>query len=89
MKMSACFALSFALLACNVNSWDPPLKPTTDYPCNPTGVVCVTQHGCCAREEVCGGEPDSVGCPAGMCCANGLFATADGGMRMHPQTTQK
>jgi hypothetical protein len=52
---------------CAIDKWDAPPKPTPDAPCG-LGVVCATQHTCCSQGDTCGGEPGSVGCPAGQCC---------------------
>ena len=57
-----------AILAGCTPGWNDPLKPSKDFPCGPAGVVCATQHLCCPPGNTCGGEPESVGCPAGMCC---------------------
>ena len=65
--------------ACNPNSWDAPAPPSAEYPCGPFGVVCTTQHACCTEGETCGGEPDSVGCPAGQCCEVGSSVLAMAG----------
>lgn len=45
-----------------------PTGPGTSYPCGVGGVVCTTQKACCDPGDTCGGEPESVGCPAGECC---------------------
>ena len=65
------------LLSCTPG-WNDPLKPSKDFPCGPSGVVCLTQRMCCPPGNTCGGEPDSVGCPAGMCCYIGTDGMARG-----------
>lgn len=65
-------ALVYAALlaACTVpRELTPPTGPGTSYPCGVGGVECRTQHTCCSGVETCGGEPGSVGCPPGACCA--------------------
>jgi hypothetical protein len=44
----------------------PPVDPA--MPCGAFGVECRMQHTCCDEGYTCGGEPTSVGCPAGACC---------------------
>jgi hypothetical protein len=73
-----------ALLACHVDSWDPPERPTTAYPCGVFGVVCGGTGMCCPEYFVCGGSFPNVGCPAGQCCDVGSPATF-GARRMTPQ----
>lgn len=82
-----------ALVAVAACGWDQDSRlsaKTADYPCGTAGVVCATQHSCCWQGSTCGGEPASVGCPAGQCCEVGSYGVAldsDGGLapRMHPQ----
>lgn len=52
----------------------PLLRSQPGYPCGTAGKVCVVQKTCCGQDDVCGGEPDVVGCPAGSCC----FDPSDG-----------
>lgn len=68
--------LSFFILVGCTPGWNDPLKPSKDFPCGPAGVVCETQHLCCPPGNTCGGEPASVGCPAGMCCYIGTDGLA-------------
>ena len=59
------------VVACSPDSWDrpAPIIPTKDNPCGARWIECPTSHGCCIEGvQTCGGEPASVGCPAGMCC---------------------
>jgi hypothetical protein len=45
-----------------------PMSPGPYGPCGAVGISCPTQHSCCPEGHTCGGEPNSVGCPAGACC---------------------
>ena len=55
------------------------------YPCGVFGVVCSAQHSCCDEGDTCGGEPASVGCPAGECCYVGADADNDNLARRRPK----
>jgi hypothetical protein len=65
--------LVYLIASCSCAAgWDDPPKPLPGQPCSELEVECVTQHGCCPKDvTTCGGEPNSVGCPAGACCAIG------------------
>jgi hypothetical protein len=63
-----------------------PIVPTPGNPCGRTGVACATQHTCCDEGETCGGEPASVGCPAGECC---FIGEDDGLMAMRKHKKQR
>jgi hypothetical protein len=71
MKTTSVIFALFTVAACG---WDKPAAPSAEYPCGPEGVVCQTQHSCCPEYSTCGGEPASVGCPAGQCCDVGSQA---------------
>lgn len=71
----------FCLLSC-AKGWNDPIKPLPGQPCSEAEVSCPTQHGCCPRDQACGGEPASVGCPALSCCPIGpgfMASRGDGG----------
>ena len=68
MSRAALFAVLLAVSCATVDRLDPVQKPTADYPCTPSGVVCVVQKMCCPPGNTCGGEPGSVGCAQGDCC---------------------
>jgi hypothetical protein len=82
----ALLALSVALAlvpACKAG-WNDPPPPPPGQICNNLEIPCVTQKSCCPTGQTCGGEPTSVGCPAGGCCDIGPgfeAALADGGIR--------
>jgi hypothetical protein len=71
--------------------WNDPPRPGPGQPCNELEVSCPTQHGCCPRGQTCGGEPASVGCPAGMCCpiGPGWQATRSDGGAPHGATPMR
>ena len=76
--------LAATVSACAVDSWDPQIKPTPDYPCTAAGVVCsLTPLSCCGQGDTCGGAFPHVGCPDDSCCyigADANFAmTSDAG----------
>ncbi len=64
--MKAPWITAIVLGGCIANKPLPSVAP--GYPCGVDGIVCITQHGCCDIGDTCGGEPNSVGCPSGMCC---------------------
>jgi hypothetical protein len=66
--MSRFVMLTLLLTGCPLQETTVPTGPNTTYPCGVNGVVCTVQQSCCNEGETCGGEPASVGCPAGMCC---------------------
>ena len=82
--MRGALIIGLALLAsCALGDRQSIVAPDPLDPCRPNEVFCPTQHGCCLEHETCGGEPASVGCPAGSCCA---ISTGDFGARLpHPQ----
>ena len=78
---AALWATAVALLAGGCQ--DPNTPPPG--PCGVSPVHCAAQSTCCPGGEVCGGDPDVVGCFAGECCpVIGGGPTIDSA-RHHPQ----
>jgi hypothetical protein len=74
--MRALLASVVILAACSWDSARALETPTSDNPCGGGWVECATQKSCCVEGTTCGGEPASVGCPAGQCCAIGGMGAA-------------
>lgn len=86
MNRTTCIVAALVTLsACALDRWDPPIQPSPGHPCG-VGTLCATQHTCCPQYSTCGGEPESVGCPAGMCCDIGSIGVGhvDAGTMMMP-----
>jgi len=81
MKPTILLAALAALAGCQ-GAQQPPSGP-----CGANPVHCVAQPTCCGQGEVCGGDPDVVGCFANSCCPviGGGPTAAPDARRAHPQ----